>query len=408
MIPDSKKILMIMPALPFPHRGAEQLDRAYGIKQLIRLGHDVRVIAKLNEWQTPEFVKEIEKKLGIKIIGVPYKYSNKKLSPKEKVQKFFAKFKNPLYLDGAAFEYSEQVIQKAVEYEIINWKPDIAWFEYTYLWPLYHIPKKYGVRIITRSINFEPSHFIEEDGKSPINLLKYIPKYIGEMITLRSSDVILSITPKEEKKYKELGAKKVINLPLRALPMHVDYQVENRNVQLIKVFFMGSTYTVAHNKEALRTVIAEIAPMIFKTHPKDFKFYILGNKFPPKFNHYVKNNVEYAGFQEDLDVFLKDMDVALIPSLFGAGMQQKIFESLTRGFPTITSQRGIGDYPFFDKQNILFAKNVTEFCDALISLKDFALRKTLSISAKNTSKSLFSSEKLDEVVSEALSIQKGL
>ena len=36
-----KKILMIMPSLPWPETGAEQSDRAWGIRLLKELGHEV-------------------------------------------------------------------------------------------------------------------------------------------------------------------------------------------------------------------------------------------------------------------------------------------------------------------------------------------------------------------------------
>jgi len=39
------------------------------------------------------------------------------------------------------------------------------------LWPLYKIVKNSHTPIITRSINFEPLHFLEEDGYSFLNIL---------------------------------------------------------------------------------------------------------------------------------------------------------------------------------------------------------------------------------------------
>jgi glycosyltransferase involved in cell wall biosynthesis len=215
--------------------------------------------------------------------------------------------------------------------------------------------RKAGIRIVTRSINFEPSHFIEEDGVSIINILKYIPKYISELIVAKLSDVVISINPNEERIYKKIGAKVVLNLPLRSLPLYLNTEMNHTRSSPINVFFMGSTYTVTHNKEALRMVIADIAPKIYQIDPLGFKFHIMGNKFPEEFKVYIKDNVANVGYQEDIDSFLKNMDIAIIPSLFGAGMQQKIFESLARGFPTITSQRGMGGYTFTDGVDVLFA-----------------------------------------------------
>jgi glycosyltransferase involved in cell wall biosynthesis len=171
---------------------------------------------------------------------------------------------------------------------------------------------------------------------------------------------------------------------------------------------MGSTYTVSHNLSAIEILLKEIAPNIFKTNPNDFVFHILGNKFPKKLDSFVRDNVVCDGYVADLDSFLSTMDIAIVPSLFGAGMQQKIFESLSRGFPTITTKRGMGDYPFKEGEQVLFADNVEKFCSGLISLKDPEVRVKLSKEAKKLSKTLFSQEVLDKTVLEAISIQKEL
>ncbi len=400
-MPQNKKILIVTPGLPFPDNGAEQKDRAEGMRQLKRLGYSVKVIAKTNDWQTLEFVKNIENELGIPIIGVPYRYSNRVLSRKDKILKFLKRFRNPLYFDGAAFEYAEPKIQEVLTREINEWKPDVVWFEYTYLWPLYHIPRSKKIPIITRSINFEPEHFTEEDGFTLKNRLKYIPKIIGEKRTLRWSDLTLSITPQEKKVYENLGAQKVVNLPLRGLPLYVPNVQEIRNQKPLKVFFMGSTYTVHHNKEALRTVIAEIAPKMFADDPDGFKFYVLGKKLPAEFNVYIKDNIEYVGFQNTV-VYLKEMDIALIPSLFGAGMQQKIFEPLTMGIPQLTSKRGIVDYPFVEGESVMYGTDADSFVSQLNKMKDVEFRQKLSRNSKEIARKIFSQEAIDKIVREAV------
>ncbi len=398
---NKKKILIVMPALPFEQKGAEQMDRDEGIRQLIRLGFDVRVVAKTNEWQTEEYLSRAQKGYGVPVIGVPYRYSNKVISKSEKIMNLIMRLRNPLYVDGAAYEYAEPQIQKVVTEQCDIWKPDVIWFEYTYLWPLYYIPMKRKIPIITRSINFEAEHFIEEDGFSLKNRLKYIPKLIGEKRVLRWSDVTLSITPHEAKVYSKMGAKKVINLPLRGLPFYLGNKQEIRDRKPLKVFFMGSTYTVHHNKEALRTVIAEIAPKLFKQDPEGYRFYILGRKLPAEFETFMKDNVEYVGFQ-DTKTYLAEMDIALIPSLFGAGMQQKIFEPLTIGIPQLTSKRGIADYPFVEGESVMYGTDAEDFVKKLLILKDQKLRQKLSTNSKAIAMKEFSQGALDKVVLEAV------
>ena len=396
---NSKKILVITPSLPFPATGAEQSDRAYGISHLKNLGYEVRVIAKLVAWQSKEQVKEIEDKTGILIITVPYKFSNKTLTLKDKIKKILLKISNPFLLDGAALEYAEPEIKKVLNQELMVWRPNIVWFDYTYLWPLYGIVRKQKIPIITRSINYEPVHFLQEDGYTLFNLLKSAPKFFSEFLSSIKSTHVFAITPKEEKIYKRMN-KQASVLPLRSLPYCLKKSHPINDKKTLNVFFMGSTYNVSHNRKALEFILKEIAPFMSKHHPNQFLFYILGKKVPENYNEFFKDNVIYKGplYGNELESFLLNMDIALVPSLFGAGMQQKIFEPLTRGIPTITSKRGIADYPFKDRVHVYFAKNKADFINCLLELRDKVKREKLSRESINLASELFSQQSIDKVV----------
>ncbi|KKR46904.1 MAG: group 1 glycosyl transferase, nonfunctional [Parcubacteria group bacterium GW2011_GWA2_40_143] len=360
---NSKKILVITPSLPFPPTGAEQADRAYGISGLKNLGYEVKVVVKLVEWQTPEYVKEVGQKLGVEIIPVPYKFSNRTLTRKDRIKKIMLKLSNPLLLDGAALEYAEPEIKRVLKQELRVWRPNIVWFDYTYLWPLYGIVRKQKIPIITRSINYEPVHFLQEDGYTLFNLLKSAPKFFSEFLSsIKSTHVTLN------------------------------------------VFFMGSTYNVSHNRKALEFILKEIAPFMSKHHPNQFLFYILGKKVPENYNEFFKDNVIYKGplYGNELESFLLNIDLALVPSFFGAGMQQKIFEPLARGIPTITSKRGIADYPFKDRTHVYFAKNKADFINCLLELRDVTKRKKLSQESINLASKLFSMQIISQAIRTAI------
>jgi hypothetical protein len=117
---------------------------------------------------------------------------------------------------------------------------------------------------------------------------------------------------------------------------------------------------------------------------------------------YLNEKIIYEERVGNLDQFLSNMDIAVIPSLMGAGMQQKIFEPLARGIPTITSPRGLAGYPFVDKKHLLLARNREEFVKRIISLQDINLRKYLSSNALDLCSKIFSQRILDECVLEAL------
>jgi len=389
-----KSILIITPGFPIPTAGACEQDRLAGILQCKRLGFNVQVIAKVFDYKDKEIIKKFGRENGIKINLVRYKFQDKK-----SIGYYIKRLLNPKYWDGSAYEYFDEEIQDAVKRAIKENRPDAAWFDYTYLWPLYSIVKKAGIPIITRSINFEPQHFLEEDGNYVINYVKFLPKVFSEYLTAKKSDILFSITPKEQKLYKKLFKKTdARNLPLRNLHSKLSNSRLIKDKPQLNAFFMGSTFNVSHNRRALEFVIKEIAPRAEKEMPGKYVFYIFGGKIPEELSKLAGDNVKIAGFVDDLDRALEDMDVAVIPSLYGAGMQQKIFEPLCKGIPSVVSKRGIADYPFKHGEHLLAAESADDFIGGLRELLDVSLRKRLSENSIKLSKKLFSREIMDKTV----------
>jgi len=390
-----KKILIISPKFPIPTTGACEQDRLAGFLQLKRLGHEVHVVSKIFEWQDKEAIQAWGREHGIIIDLVPYEQ-------KSFFQKF-AQFLNPINWDGAAYEYRLPGTQRTVRKAVSEFQPDIAWFDYTYLYSLYHLFRERNIPIITRSINIEPSHFLQEDGKSMMNFLKFLPKWYSEFSTIKKSDYLFAITPKEERQYRKLGAKRVATLPLRSLPPLLKHTREIRERDVLHLFFMGASYNVHHNRKAAEFVIKDIAPEVEKRAPGKFFFHILGKKLPTDLSALCKGNVKEEGFVDDLDAFLMhEADAAVIPSLMGAGMQQKIFEPLAYGIPSVVSPRGLAGYQFKNNEHALFAESKDEFVEQILRLRDIEVRRTLSRGALQLSQELFSQERLDAIVTKGL------
>lgn len=396
-----KKVLIITPRFPLPVLGACEQDRLAGMRQLKGLGFEVRVIAKVFSFQRREEIFHFSKSEGIPVDVVDYE--SEKVHNIVKALFFYAKkILNPLYWDGAAYEYSHKETKKIVEKITDEWKPDFVWFDYTYLWPLYAIFQKRNIPIITRSLNFEPSHFLQEDGYTLVNSIKSLSKLMSEIITVEKSNAIFAITPKEEKIYKRLGAKNVYTLPLRGLPDLLRQKREIASKGTLDVFFVGSTYNVSHNKKALEFILKKLIPAIQRMLPGKFTFHIVGSKLPENLKKYFRDNVIYHGHVENLEKFLAKMDIAIVPSLFGAGMQQKIFEPLCRGIPTIASRRGMAGYPFKHNKHIFLADTLDQFPHLMLTLRDINIRKKLSENAIKLSEELFSNRVLNTTVLSAM------
>jgi len=392
-----KKILVITPKFPIPTTGACEQERLAGILQLQRLGWEVRIVARAFNWQDKNEINQWSKDSGIAVDLVDYEFIKNK-NWRAKIKRIM----QPKYWDGAAYEYGLPAMQSAVARLVEEFQPDIAWFDYTYLWPLYKIFQKKKIPIVTRSINFEPTHFLQEDGISFLNILKFLPKFLSELKVIGQSDYLFAITPKEEQLYRKLGAKNIATLPLRSLPLLLADKREIVDKKVLHLFFMGASYNVHHSRKAAEFIIKKIAPAVTRKAPGKFIFHLVGKKLPSDLARLCVGNIKVEGFIENLAEFLNKIDIALVPSLMGAGMQQKIFEPLCLGIPTVTSPRGLVGYSFQDEEHLLLAKTKGEFVEQILRLQDGELKKKLSRRAMRQSRELFSQNKLNEIIQHGL------
>ena len=393
------KILVITPRFPFPVVGASESDRAFGIRQFIRLGYEVKVITKISADRLVN-VEPIKKELGIDIYPITYKFIRSRWPEAKKYLKIL--LTRPYFLDGAAQEYSDpELVSKFTEI-LKTWQPDYVWLDMTFMWPLIKYVDKSKTKIIIRSQAYEPQHFIEEEGWSLKHFWQYLGKLYSERQAAPGADIVVAITPEEEKIYQKLGAKKTATLALRGLPSLLKNKRVISQSFPLHVFFAGSTYGVKHNRKALEFLLKKIIPLVNNQAPGKFIFHIIGRKFPQAFQPYVTDNVAVANFVPDYEAAMVNMDIALIPNLAGRGMQQKIFEPLVRGIPVITSSRGLAGYPFEDGQHLLLAETAEEYVAQLLRMQDYQLREKLSIQAIALSQELFAQNKMDQIVTQAV------
>ncbi len=398
------RILTVSTPFPFPINGASASDRAHGILQFLRLGFKVKLITQIakNE-QLKELLKRSDE-LGIEIVPLVDRTGTSRSFAKRMTHLALRLLKNPLLIDGAASEFDNPEIKKALHTQMEHWRPDIVWFERSYTWPLYKIVKRYNVPIATRSHNFEPVDFLEDHETKPWDYLRIFARLLSEIQTVRGSDVIFPITEREVQLYKRIGAKNIAALPLRGLPYFLQQTSPIKTSgekRALNVFFMGSTYKVRRNKKALRFVLEDAIPRVQSLDSESFQFHIFGEKFPHEYKPFLAKNVIYRGYVDDLDSALAEMDIALAPYLQKGrprGMQQKIFEPLARGFPTVTSKNGLAGYPFENEKHLLFAESAEDFARQLVRLKDQKLRTRIATGAKEHCQKLFSQERLDSIV----------
>lgn len=385
-----KKILVVTTRFPFDLSGAAEQDIVQGIVYLRKLGYEVWVMTSVYARHL-EVVSKTEEQYGIHIIPVLYSFETD--TKNERLFRSLKRLINPAFWDGAAFEYRGKKIQATMHDVLREFNPDLVWFDYTYLWPLYHQVKERGVPIVTRSMNYEPQHFLGKTKRNIFDLMRYWSKVQTEKRTLAMTDLFFTITPKEKILYETINKNtKIVNLPLRRLPIFIGKNSLVHEREHLNIFFSGSNYMVHHMIEGLQFILEHINPLLQRQYPGKFTLHVIGSRVPEWIASKKYENVVFHGYVPDLDEFLKDMDIALSPTLSGWGMQQKVFEPIVRGIPTVTSDRALFGYPLYDDVHVLTGnhKDPQSYVDALGTLIDSKQRECISHNAVKLALELFS------------------
>jgi len=382
------KVLAVLPMLlRLNALGADELDRLAGVADLIRLGHEVRVLTPANRFR-PEAESAAfyaERGINVRLVNNPYHGVS------------VARLEHLAYLDGAAWEYAQAPFLRALDAAINESRPDVLWCHGSYTWPAArHARRKYGIPSVIRSVNNEAAHLLDENGRNLAVRARTFGKLQSERAAVHESAAFAPITPVEQAFYRRFDAHKPMTvLPLRGLPDVLRPPRAAKQKSPLHVFSMGSTYNVRHNREALAFIVEQVLPAVRNAAPNEFIFHILGSKVPAPMLAYAAPDLIFDGYVPDLDAFLTDMDIALAPSLAGQGMQQKVFEPLCRGFATITSARALAGYRLRDGEHLLAAGDVRGVVNALLALRDPVWRASLAAAGNAQAHRLFDRPTLD-------------
>jgi len=401
----SRRILVFTPVFPKLNKGAAEQDQLYGALTLQQMGHTVRMAAFLPTHQSPDDARAYATDIGLDVTPLPYPVV--RLSLPSIANRIASVACHIALLDGAAYQHYHPTIRTFAAEQIESFQPDVVWLDNDFLWPLALLARQRGIPVIFRSQNFEPDHMIDESGATLFNYLRYLGKYVGELTALQLGTVLVAITPVEQAKYRRLAPRaKIELLPLRGLPRHLRSLRRVSSRQPLNVFYWGSTYNVSHNRAALNFVVRQIAPKLRIAAPHAFCLHVFGGKAPPDLRQDAAADLIFHGFVPDLENALDNMDIALVPSLYGCGMQQKVFEPLCRGFPTVTSRRALAGYPFEIGRDVLLARSADDFVACLLELRDAQGRTELAANASRRAADLFSNEQLvkahDKILRRAL------
>ncbi|MBN1155421.1 glycosyltransferase family 4 protein [candidate division KSB1 bacterium] len=222
--------------------------------------------------------------------------------------------------------------------------------------------QKYQVPFIYCSHNIEYRQYL---GKAKQDKRRYlfVPRvYHIEKKGVKKCSLLVPISDADAEFYSKWKDK----LLMHVVPQCFNESIYNPyyeapNNEAKKILFFGN-YNISTNRDAVYAACDQVVDQVVAHYP-DVKFQFIGANPPNDIKH---PNVEFLGFVEHLEEYLKGCDVMISPILAGWGMPTKIIESLACGKPIVATEAAARAVP--KKYRTLHIVSVSEFADTIVKL----------------------------------------
>jgi len=223
------------------------------------------------------------------------------------------------------------------------------------------IKKKYGIPFVYCSHNIEFRQYL---GKAKSDKRRYVLVpwvYRFEKAAVKKSDILVPISEPDAGYYSKWTARE----KMFVVPQCFNERIFNpfyeppKNDPKIVLFF--GNYNISTNRDAVYAARDKVVDQVVAQYP-NVKFQFIGVNPPQDIQH---PNMEFLGFVEHLEDYLKNCDVMISPILAGWGMPTKIIESLACGKPIVATEAAARAVP--KKYKTLKIVSIDNFADAVVN-----------------------------------------
>jgi glycosyltransferase involved in cell wall biosynthesis len=115
-------------------------------------------------------------------------------------------------------------------------------------------------------------------------------------------------------------------------------------------------------------LVKEIMPKVWSSQP-GVKLIIVGKDPPRRIRELARNDlVEVTGTVADIRPYLWKATVAVVPLIYGAGIQNKILEAMATETPVVTTTRAISSLHARLGRDVMTGDTADEIASAIIEL----------------------------------------
>lgn len=163
--------------------------------------------------------------------------------------------------------------------------------------------------------------------------------------------------------------------PLSVIPNGVDLSFFCPNFQIQrkpKTVLMTGKMSYHANTSAALYLLNEIMPLVWAQQP-EAQLQLVGSSPPKALQAFAQRDpqrVQVTGFVPELQPYLWQATVAVVPILYGAGSQFKVLEALATATPTVVSPQAGNALSAQPGVDLLQAATPTEFAAAILQVFD--------------------------------------
>ncbi|WKZ45160.1 MAG: glycosyltransferase [Anaerolineales bacterium] len=191
----------------------------------------------------------------------------------------------------------------------------------------------------------------------------------GELTCL--FDHILITSPVDRELLLQLSPPGKVAASVSVLPNGVDLEYFRRNTDQPRdaetIVFSGKMSYHA-NVSMADHLVREIMPKVWKKYPVA-KLIIVGKDPPQKVRKFAHDpRVEVTGTVKDIRPYLWKATVAVVPLVYGAGIQNKILEAMASKTPVVTTSSAFSGLCGTPGKDALVGDTAWDFSDAILRL----------------------------------------
>lgn len=140
-----------------------------------------------------------------------------------------------------------------------------------------------------------------------------------------------------------------------------------------RIIFFNGTLNYSPNIDAIKNIIEKINPLLLHEVNFNYKIIICGKDLPEELkglNEAAYENINYAGFVPDIDLYFKGADIFINPVVDGGGIKTKLVEALGYNLTSISYETGATGIPHSmcaDKLLLIKNNDASAFAKAVIN-----------------------------------------